>query len=91
MKIKVGEHMFEAQFASVLQTSGRPELVITYEDSRPMSDIVRTWHGNEKIIVENVFGDVQEYLGFGDIRRIVRDSDTEVFIGLAEGGARNGG
>lgn len=90
MKITVGKATFVAQFASVLQASGRHELVITYEETRPMADIVRTWDGNEKILIENEFGGVQEFIGFGDIRRIVRDSDTEVFIGLMEGGARNG-
>lgn len=90
MKITVGEKTFIARFASELPVNSKMELVISYEDPRPMAEIVHTWDGNEKITTENDFGDVQEFAGFGNIRRIVRDSDTEVFIGLTEGDGRNG-
>ena len=90
MKLTVGEKTFTAKYATVVQMNGEAELAISYEDRRPMADIVQTWDGNEKITTENKFGDVQEFAGFGIIRRIVRDSDTDVFIGLMEGAAQNG-
>ena len=85
MKITVGENTFDAQFASTVPWTGKMELVISYEDSRPFAEIVRTWDGNERITTENKFGDVQEFTGFGVIRRIVRDSDTDVFVSLVRG------